>query len=105
MEFMLSLVVISLPSYIISDKCYASIMLQKLWAANENMKNGKKLWLEEKENKKKGSRKKKRKKEKWEGNKIKLNKIKVLLGSFSYISSQVPWWHIHTQTFQPCAIR
>jgi hypothetical protein len=63
MEFMLSLVVISLPSYIISDKCYASIMLQKLWAANENMKNEKKLWLEEKENKKKKEveRKKERK--------------------------------------------
>jgi hypothetical protein len=40
---------------------------------------------------------KKRKREKWEGNKIKLRKkIKMLLGSFYFISSQVPWWQTHT---------
>jgi hypothetical protein len=48
---------------------------------------------------------KKRKREKWERNKIKLRKIiKMLLGSFCFISFQVPWWQIHTQIFQPCAI-
>jgi hypothetical protein len=41
--------------------------------------------------KKKGRRKKKRKRKKREGNKIKLRKIiKMLLGSFCFISSQVP---------------
>jgi hypothetical protein len=29
----------------------------------------------------------------------------MLLGSFCFISPQVPWWQIHTQIFQPCAIR
>jgi hypothetical protein len=53
---------------------------------------------------KKGRRKKNEKK--WEGNKIKVRKIiKMLLGSFCFVSSQVPWWQIHTQIFQPCAIR
>jgi hypothetical protein len=46
--------------YIISDKCYVSIMLQKFWGAKEKMK--KKLWWEQKKSKKK--RKKKEKKEK-----------------------------------------
>jgi hypothetical protein len=29
----------------------------------------------------------------------------MLLGSFCFISSQVPWWQIDTQIFQPCAIQ
>jgi hypothetical protein len=51
-------------------------------------------------------RKKDRKWKKWEENKIQLRKIiKMLLSSFCFISSQVPQWQIHTQIFQPCAIR
>jgi hypothetical protein len=72
------------------------------------MKEEKKLWWEEKQSNEKRKNKeikwKKRKREKWEGNRIK-KKIKMLLGSFCFISSQVPWWQIHTQIFQPCAIR
>jgi hypothetical protein len=91
--------------YIISNKCYVSIMLKKFWGAKE------KKWKNEKndENKRKErkeGRRKKKEREKWEGNKIKLIKIiKMLLDSFYFISSQVPWWQIHTQIFQPCAIR
>jgi hypothetical protein len=29
----------------------------------------------------------------------------MLLDSFCFISSQVPWWQIHTQILQTCAIR
>jgi hypothetical protein len=63
----------------------------------------KKIIYDEKK-RKKGRRNKKEKK--WEGNKIKLRKIiKTLLGSFCFISYQVSWWQIHTQIFQPRAIR
>jgi hypothetical protein len=48
----------------------------------------------------------KKEREKMRRKKIKLRKImKMLIGSFYFISSQVPWWQIHTQIFQPCAIR
>jgi hypothetical protein len=86
--------------YIISDKCYVSIMLQKVLRSKRKKWKMKKIYDE----KKRKVRKKKEKK--WEGNKIKLRKIiKMLLGSFCFISSQVPWWQIHTQIFQSCAIR
>jgi hypothetical protein len=91
--------------YIISSKCYVSIMLKKF--LRRKTKN-EKLWCEEKKSKEKRKNKvrKKRKREKWEGNKIKVkNIIKMLLSSFCFISSQVSWWQIHTQIFQPCAIR
>jgi biotin synthase-like enzyme len=83
-------------------------MLQKFWGEKEKKWKMKKIWWEEKKSKKnkEEKRKKKKEREKWEGNKIKLRKIiKMLLGSFCFISSQVPWWQIHTQIFQPCAIR
>jgi uncharacterized membrane protein YkvA (DUF1232 family) len=71
-------------------------MLQKFWGAKEKMNENEKIMI----------RKKERKREKWERNKIKVKKIiKMLLGSFCFISSQVPWWQIHTQIFQPCVIR
>jgi hypothetical protein len=92
--------------YIISDKCYVSIMLQKVLRSKRKKWKMKKLWWEEKWSKEIGRINKERKREKWEGNKIKVkNIIKVLIGSFCFISSQVPWWQIHTQIFQPCAIR
>jgi hypothetical protein len=78
-------------------------MLQKFWGAKEKMKNEKNIWWEEN---KKREKKEKKKEKKWEGNKIKLRKIiKMLLGSFCFISSQMHWWQIHTQIFQPCGIR
>jgi NADPH-dependent 7-cyano-7-deazaguanine reductase QueF len=71
-------------------------MLQKFWGAKEKMNENEKIMI----------RKKERKREKWERNKIKVKKIiKMLLSSFCFISSQVPWWQIHTQIFQPCVIR
>jgi hypothetical protein len=93
---------------IVWHKCYVSIMLQKvLRSKREKNEKRKKIWWEEKKSKKNRKNKvKKRKREKWEGNKIKVkNIIKMLLDSFCFISSQVPWWQIHTQIFQPCAIR
>jgi hypothetical protein len=80
-------------------------MLCKYYVAKEKNEKWKKYdEKKRKVRKKEGERKKKEKK--WEENKIKLRKIiKMLLGSFCFISSQVPWWQIHTQIFQPCAIR
>jgi hypothetical protein len=82
-------------------------MLQKVLRSKRKKENKKKIWWEEKKSKKNRKNKsEKRKREKWEGNKIKLRKIiKMFLGSFCFITSQVPWWQIHTQIFQPCAIR
>jgi hypothetical protein len=76
-------------------------MLQKvLRSKRKNEKWKKYIWWEEKKSKTK------RKRKKWEENKIKLRKIiKMLLGSFCFISFQVPWWQIRTPIFQPCAIR
>jgi hypothetical protein len=92
---------------ILWHKCYVSIMLQKVLRSKRKNEKRKKLWWEEKKSKKNRMNKvKKRKREKWEGNKLKVkNIIKMLLDSFFFISSQVPWWQIHTQIFQPCAIR
>jgi hypothetical protein len=54
---------------------------------------------------KKEEEREKRKEKKWEGNKIKVRKNnKDAPRFFFFISSQVPLWQIHTQTFQPCAI-
>jgi cytoskeletal protein RodZ len=70
------------------------------------MKNEKKYDEKKRKVRKKEEERKKEREKKWEGNKIKLIKIiKMLLGSFCFISSQVAWWQIHTQIFQPCAIR
>jgi cytoskeletal protein RodZ len=82
-------------------------MLQKLWGAKGKNEKRKKNYDEKKGKvRKKRKNKEKIKRKKWEGNKIKLRKIiKMLLGSFCFISSQVPWWQIYTQIFQLCAIR
>jgi hypothetical protein len=70
-------------------------MLQKFWGAKEKNEKWKKIYDEKERKVKKGRRKKKWKWKKWEGDKIKLRKIiKMLLGSFCFISSQVPWWQI-----------
>jgi hypothetical protein len=89
--------------YIISDKCYVSIMLQKVLRSKRKKWKLKKNYDEKKRKVRKKEEERKKKREKWEGNKIKV--IKMLLGSFYFISSQVSWWQIHTQIFQPCAIR
>jgi hypothetical protein len=85
-------------------------MLQKvLRSKRKKWKKKKKLWWEEKKSKKNRKnkvKKRRRKREKWEENKIKVkNIIKMLLDTYCFISFQVPWWQIHTQIFQPCAIR
>jgi hypothetical protein len=61
--------------YIIFDKCYVSLMLQKFCGAKEKKIKNQKNYDEKKRKVwKKGRRKKKRKREKCEGNKIKVKK-------------------------------
>jgi hypothetical protein len=109
------------PSFMLEDEHRSSMgeeslhhlwqMLCKYYVAKV-LRSKRKQWkmkkIDEKKRKirKKEEERKNRKREKWEGNKIKVKKriIKLLLGSFCFISSQVPWWQIHTQIFQPCAI-
>jgi hypothetical protein len=88
--------------YIISDKCYVSIMLQKVLRT----KRKKLRWEEKKSKKNRKNKVKKRKREKWDGNNIKVK-------NNNKDASRIFWLHkfssalvqIHTQIFQPCAIR
>jgi hypothetical protein len=90
---------------LLSDKCYEYYVAKFLRSKRKKWKM-KKYYEKKRKVRKKGRRREKRKRKKWEGTKIKLRKIiKMLLSSFCCISSQVTRWQIHTQIFQPCAIR